>query len=318
MPLIQRVILEGSRTGGGIRSSQLHAGSAKSLVRPGSVAIGISQSGQSFATVDALRKASECGAYTVSVTANSNSPIAQAAKDILLIPCGEELIGPKTKGYSATVALLIGTALALKGTQITDESVKTIKSYLGQKDTIDSVAAACPRTNLCFVIGSGDNLGTAREGALKIMEIAKIPSMYFDLEDSMHGPFTTLDDNSFVVVLGIDSYMQERMAGLLKILQHLGAKGILVTSGTISPLDGAPQRRASCTAIPRLISFQSNCWRTSLRFCGERTLLNSAMTAPLFAALQSCPRARISLPKEGSTYTILLPKSQKQKEDHHV
>lgn len=211
----------------------------KGLVRPGSVAIGISQSGQSFATVDALRKANECGAYTVSVTANSNSPIAQAAKDILLIPCGEELIGPKTKGYSATVALLIGTALALKGTQITDESVKTIKSYLGQKDTIDSVAAACPRTNLCFVIGSGDNLGTAREGALKIMEIAKIPSMYFDLEDSMHGPFTTLDDNSFVVVLGIDSYMQERMAGLLKILQHLGAKGILVTSGTISPLDGA-------------------------------------------------------------------------------
>ncbi len=210
----------------------------KGLIRPGSIVIGISQSGQSLATVEALKKARNIGARTWAVTAGEESPIGKAADRTILVNCGEERVGPKTKGYSATVAVLIGLAQLLRGDSSDSESVKRIQSYLDKQNVIRDFADQNSGTDLCFVVGSSDNLGTAREGALKIMEIAKIPSMYFDVEDSMHGAFNTVTENSFVVVLGLDGVARERMEGLVKILQRIGAKGCFVSAGRIQSLAG--------------------------------------------------------------------------------
>ena len=54
----------------------------------------------------------------------------------------------------------------------------------------------------------------------------------------MHGPFTTLGENSFVVVLGLEPSMQERMDGLIRILKRLNAKGVFVSNGMIRSLEG--------------------------------------------------------------------------------
>ena len=210
----------------------------KGLVKPGSVVIGISQSGQSLATVEALKKAKNIDAKTIAVTAGKDSPLSRAADQTIMVNCGEERVGPKTKGYSATVTVLIGLAQCLQGHGLDYGAVRRIQSYLDNEKLLKDLVDRNPQTNTCFVIGSGDNFGTAREGALKIMEIAKIPSMYFDVEDSMHGPFTTVTENSFIIVLGIDAAAQERMDGLAKILERIRAKGCFVSEGQVQSLEG--------------------------------------------------------------------------------
>ena len=161
------------------------------------------------------------------------------AQQTFIVPISEELVGPKTKGYSAIVAFLIGLPIKIQGRQFESGSAERVAAYLGQMDIIDSLTQRYQSTDLCFVVGSSDNLGTAKEGALKIMEIAKIPSLYFDVEDSMHGPFTILGENAFVVVLGLEPSMKERMDGLMRILKSLNAKGIFVSNGRIFSLDDA-------------------------------------------------------------------------------
>ena len=208
----------------------------KGFVSKDSVVIGISQSGQSAVTVDAIHGARKRGIFTLSVSGAENGPLSKAAHEKVLVQCGEELVGPKTKGYSACVASLIGLALALQAKRQSQESVETISEYLKHQTLIEKLVIKHEDTNLCFVIGSGDNYGTAKEAALKIMEIAKIPSMHFELEDSMHGPFTTVTDKTFVVVLGADHQMKDRMVGLLRILESIGAKGMFVANGAVHDL----------------------------------------------------------------------------------
>ncbi|NLJ87069.1 MAG: SIS domain-containing protein, partial [Firmicutes bacterium] len=219
--------------------------------------IGISQSGQSLAAVRALEQAKSIGTRTIAVTAGKGSPISKAADQTVLVNCGEERVGPKTKGYSATVMVLIGLAGYLEGHGLDGEIVHRIQSYLDGEDLIKDLVDNNSQTNLCFVIGSDDNFGTAREGALKIMEIAKIPSMYFDVEDSMHGPFTTVTENSFVIVLGIDETAKERMEGLVKILERIGAKGCFISDGRIQSLGGEMDlENLYCDSIADIVPIQ--------------------------------------------------------------
>lgn len=208
----------------------------KGLVSDNSVVIGISQSGQSAVTVDAVLSAKKSGIFTLSVSGAEDGPLSRAAQEKIDVLCGEELVGPKTKGYSASVASLIGLALTLQGKTLTQKSVETISAYLNHQAMIEEMATKHQDTDLCFVIGSGDNYGTAKEAALKIMEIAKVATMHFEVEDSMHGPFNTVTDKSFFVVLGADPVMKERMVGLFKILTSIGAKGIYVANGAVHSL----------------------------------------------------------------------------------
>ena len=66
----------------------------------------ISQSGTSNSTLGLIRRAREAGGMVVVLTACAKSPIAQAAELTVPVLCGEEAIGPKSKGVLATVMTL--------------------------------------------------------------------------------------------------------------------------------------------------------------------------------------------------------------------
>ena len=79
-----------------------------------SLVVAVSQSGKSVTTIDALHWLRQCGYMVIGMTADAESQIAVAADGHVLIDCGEELVGPKTKGMTGTVLTLYMLIMELK------------------------------------------------------------------------------------------------------------------------------------------------------------------------------------------------------------
>lgn len=219
----------------------------KGLISSDSTIIAVSQSGQSSAAIDAAKTAREMGLTTIGVTAGEASPLANATQYFVLVDCGEELVGPKTKGYSATIASLAFLARLLSNNQLDEagleSALENTDSYLKQGELVHQLAIRFKDADFSFMIGSGSNHGTAREAALKIMEIAKFPSAFLDVEDSLHGPLTSLTSKSFVVVFGGECAVGQRIPGVLTILEEIGVRGFYISSGQIIPIGENLQSR---------------------------------------------------------------------------
>ncbi|HHY09599.1 MAG TPA: SIS domain-containing protein [Firmicutes bacterium] len=193
--------------------------------------VGISQSGSSKVTIDALQAAKDGGACTIGVTAETNSALAAAAEKIIPIPCGEELVGAKTKGYSCTVAVLTKMAQA---SYDQEQLSSLLGERLQQNDALcRELAQELADCQVAYIIGAIGHYGTAREIALKTMEIVKIPTLSFELEDSMHGPLNALNERAFVMVLTAGDELAKRQRGLAKILTSLNARGAVIRDGLI-------------------------------------------------------------------------------------
>lgn len=84
--------------------------------------IGISQSGNSVAAIEAIKKLKKEGYPVIALTQDLSSDTAKNADAVIALSCHEESCGPKTKGYSSTVFLLmlLGLEYALKENRISE------------------------------------------------------------------------------------------------------------------------------------------------------------------------------------------------------
>lgn len=166
--------------------------------------IGISQSGQSTATVDALTKVVQKNhAYAIAVTSRPGTEISTAATATLDILTGQEMVGYVTLGYNATVLslMLLGLRSGLKRNKL---SVEDEQRELAEFDTIISQAGSTVQKSTHFYqqfatdfslapqftsIGYGAILGTVMEMQTKFTEVVRVPANGFELEAFMHGPY---------------------------------------------------------------------------------------------------------------------------------
>ena len=95
----------------------------------GTAVIGISQAGRSTSTILALQKAKELGYYTISCTSERNTPVQEEGDCYLHLNVGEELSGPKTKGFIGSIAelALFASVLACRKGRMTPEEVSALE-----------------------------------------------------------------------------------------------------------------------------------------------------------------------------------------------
>lgn len=155
----------------------------------------ISQGGYSTNTIAAIENNSRKEAFTVSVTGNSDSVITRLCNETIEIPCGPEKAGPKTKGYTLTVALLY--LFAIEASKFKTE--KYIKALFESAEKMEGNIKRTREwteknyerfTSLksCAVVGKGVGEHIAQEGALKLMETLLFPAYGMEAEEYMHGP----------------------------------------------------------------------------------------------------------------------------------
>jgi fructoselysine-6-P-deglycase FrlB-like protein len=191
----------------------------------------LSQTGTSETSVAAARQARSRGLETIVLTAERDSPIAQDAR-ILQIPVGPELVGPKSKGYTASLAALFVLADWLDGRAageadpITPRAMEDLLAVSGPP--ANKLAADLDAADFIAVVGNERHYGTALEGSLKIAEMAGLPSAGFPFEEALHGRLHGMTAKSLAIFVVADAPERRQAAQAASIMAELGVKLVLL------------------------------------------------------------------------------------------
>ncbi len=179
--------------------------------------IGISQSGESRDTVNAVRLARERGARTLAITNMMGTQITREAETVLYTRCGLEVGVAASKTFTAQVALLALIALKLAQVRrclpaadiefILDqlyELPEKITDFLDGDHPIDEIAQRFYDKPFFLYLGRHIGLPVALEGALKLKEISYIPTDAYSAGEMKHGPIALLEEGTPVVVVATD------------------------------------------------------------------------------------------------------------------
>jgi glucosamine--fructose-6-phosphate aminotransferase (isomerizing) len=170
----------------------------------GSTVVALSQSGQTPDVVAYVERARERGAYTVAVTNDLGSALAQAAETGLPLAAGDEHAMPATKTYTAEIAGLALLAACAGGQRAdyVDGVLDVADRMEGALPSLDretrSLAQHLSSADRLFAVGRGPEFATARELSLKLLETCRIAAGPLSATDLSHGPVAALDD-SFVL-----------------------------------------------------------------------------------------------------------------------
>ena len=176
--------------------------------------IGISQSGETRDTIQAMKLARELGARTVAITNQMGSQITREVDSVLYTRTGLEVGVAATKTFSAQVGLmyLIGLELARVRETLPPEEIEFIldevyrlpekmRQFLRRSHPIDEIAQRFYREPFFLFLGRHIGLPVALEGALKLKEISYIPTEAYSAGEMKHGPIALLEEGTPVVVV---------------------------------------------------------------------------------------------------------------------
>ncbi len=204
----------------------------------------VSQSGSSTTTLQALTAAQDHPACVVALTAEAESPFGAAARERVVLPIGREDIGPKTKGYTASLAALLAIAEATcaeaapSAIPVDSAGYRSwFEARLRAWDALGSeLAERHAAAEHVMTVGAGRHLGTALEASLKLQEMAGLPASTFDLEEALHGRFHGLGPGSLALFLVGDPDDEAAAVSAVGVLCDLGVDAMIVSS-----VDGAAE-----------------------------------------------------------------------------
>jgi glucosamine--fructose-6-phosphate aminotransferase (isomerizing) len=179
--------------------------------------IGISQSGESRDTVNAIKLARELGARTVAITNLMGSQITREAESVLYTRCGLEVAVASSKTFTAQVALLalIGLKLAQVRKTLPPNEIEfildqlyelpqKIEQFLDGDHPVEEIAQRFYDKQFFLYLGRHIGLPVALEGALKLKELSYIPTDAYSAGEMKHGPIALLDEGTPVVCVATD------------------------------------------------------------------------------------------------------------------
>lgn len=196
-------------------------------------AIILSQSGASTSTIEAIKYARSRGMRTLTLTAEPDSPIARIPGDMLIIPVGHEDVGPKTKGYTASVLTLLLLFQMTVGHDLQAFQFPKELSHLIDRCVLVSsdLARAFVGADIIMVMGQGRHYGTALEGSLKIMEMSGIPAVALDTEEAFHGRFHGLSQKSLAIFVACTRAQYDMALMAAKVLSDLDISVCTLNTG---------------------------------------------------------------------------------------
>ena len=182
------------------------------VLEPDSLAVIISQSGETADTLAALRACKEHGVRSIGVVNVVGSSIAREADATLYTWAGPEIAVATTKAYSTQLAacyLLAVEFARVRGTLAEgqyDSLVNELQALpdkiektLSDKERIQWFASKYASARDVFFIGRGLDYAVALEGSLKFKEISYIHSEAFAAGEMKHGPISLIEKDMLVV-----------------------------------------------------------------------------------------------------------------------
>ncbi|MGI8479308.1 MAG: glutamine--fructose-6-phosphate transaminase (isomerizing) [Gaiellaceae bacterium] len=205
--------------------------------------IGISQSGETRDTIEALKLAREKGARTVAITNMMGSQITREVDSVLYTRAGLEMAVASSKTFTAQVALLYLVALKLAQVRETLPAgeiefildfvyklPRKIQSFLEADHPIEEIARRYYDSPFFLYLGRHIGLPVALEGALKLKEISYIPTEAYSAGEMKHGPIALLDEATPVVVVATNIHVYDKIVSNIQEVRARGAHVIAIAT----------------------------------------------------------------------------------------
>ncbi|SMB95863.1 glutamine--fructose-6-phosphate transaminase (isomerizing) [Deinococcus hopiensis] len=215
------------------------------LVSENTLAIVVSQSGETIDTLEALREAKKGGAKTLGVINAKGSSMTRELDDTLYIHAGPEIGVASTKAYTSMVSAFLLLSLWLaraRGTldearaqellHAARELPRLVEEALSPErvEKIKAVAEKYAHARDYLFLGRGVNAPTAFEGALKLKEISYIHAEGYAAGEMKHGPIALIDAHLPVVVVATESFLLEKTISNVQEVRARSGKVIALLS----------------------------------------------------------------------------------------
>ncbi len=220
------------------------------VVEIGTLVIGVSQSGETIDTIQALREARRRGARVVAVTNIVDSSLAREADAVIYTRAGLEVSVASTKAYVAQVAALELLALRLAQLRGTLEPADVeahvrglgavaaqVATTLERRDRVEAVAADLLGAHDFFFLGRHVGFPTALEGALKLKELTYLHAEGYPAGELKHGPLALIEPGVVVVAVATDPALHEKMLSNLAEVKARGASVVAVATDDDEVID---------------------------------------------------------------------------------
>ena len=231
------------------------------VVSAGTLALAISQSGETADTLAALRWCKAQGLKTAAVVNAHQSSMAREADIMWPTHAGPEIGVASTKAFTAQIAAL--TALAIAAAAARDridkaeearlvkvllESPRLITAALHQEETVKELAAILAVHRDVLYLGRGLLYPLALEGALKLKELSYIHAEGYAAGELKHGPIALVDkDMPVVVTAPSGELLHKTLSNLQEVAARGGSPIILITDDAT---DASGQGASNIVLVP--------------------------------------------------------------------
>ncbi|MBK7643986.1 MAG: glutamine--fructose-6-phosphate transaminase (isomerizing) [Planctomycetes bacterium] len=215
------------------------------LVAPNTLALAISQSGETADTLAALRKAKELGARTAAICNVEGSTLVREAGALILTHAGPEIGVASTKAFVAqvTAAYLLavrlgrarGTLDARRGTELLRDLRllrPKMEAMLGERavEEVRAIAGRHQNAKGFLFLGRGIEYPVALEGALKLKEISYVHAEGYAGGEMKHGPIALIEPAMSILALVPKGPLAEKMRSNVEQVRARGGKVICIGS----------------------------------------------------------------------------------------
>jgi len=222
----------------------------------GGVCIGVSQSGETIDTLEALRYAKAHKQTIMSVVNVPESAIARESDVVLPTLAGPEIGVASTKAFTTQLTVLLTIAIAAgraRGTLSAAEEARLVNALielqsnvneaLNREDEYRFIAEKIiAKARDVLYLGRGSSFPIALEGALKLKEISYIHAEGYAGGEMKHGPIALIGKLVPVVVVAPTDAMFEKMASNFEQVKARGGKLVLIS-------DAAGAKRLGAKAV---------------------------------------------------------------------
>lgn len=212
------------------------------FVTENSLAIFVTQSGETLDTLLAMKECKRKGALTLAITNVVGSTIAREADRVIYTMAGPEIAVASTKAYTNQVLTLQLLALYLadmrktidfqEKKEIIDELFRIpdkMDEFFKDEGVVKGIGENFAKSGNGFYIGRGLDYKVAMEGSLKMKEITYIHTEAFPSGELKHGTIALIEKGTPAVVMATQQDLLEKSVSNIKELKARGAHIIAVT-----------------------------------------------------------------------------------------
>ncbi|MGH7443864.1 MAG: glutamine--fructose-6-phosphate transaminase (isomerizing) [Longimicrobiales bacterium] len=251
------------------------------------LAVAISQSGETADTLEAMRAARAAGAHVVGIVNVVGSTIARDADGGIYLHIGPEVGVASTKAFTSQIIALLMLGIYLgrhRGLSQEDASAllceldtlpALIRRTLRLEPQVQAIAESFADAHNALYLGRGVNFPVALEGALKLKEISYIHAEGLPAAEMKHGPIALIDENMPVVFVAPSDEVYEKVVSNIQEVKARGGRILVI--GT----EGNGDLRA-------LVDHQLNVPRTAPMLSPLLTVIPLQLLAYHIAVLRGC------------------------------